>query len=147
MQTNKKIISFTKKLIYSLFILWVGGLVPLIHLNVLASSHALPRYQLAVFAKPLDLHDGLPTHLKDKVAQHLKAQRLTQRDLWTPRDISLRLAELVQAGFNTGYLLVSLLASPPPADYGWLKQTASLAGRSAWLAPPEEPPRTLFRIV
>lgn len=139
--TAKIIIRLIKKSIYGLFIVWVGGLVPLIHLNALASSHPLPRYHLAILAKPITFDEALPLHLQDKIARHLQAQRLKQHDLLTPKDISLRLAELVQAGFQTGYLLVSLSASLPPADYGWLRPTAPLAGRSAWLSPPEKPPR------
>lgn len=129
-----------KKIICSLFILWVGMLAPLIYFDQFAANHRVQPYRFALF----ETRAGLRS-LPSEAAEMQLIQRLKQR--FTPQQVFVSAsnpfsgsAHYLQWSLGQLYLMAGA-AGLLILLWGPLSLTGQPSGASADLPPPEKPPR------
>ncbi len=138
------LMTWTKKIIYGLLLFWVCGVGPLIYFESLSSHQGVSAYHLTIFEKP-NRPDGLlalSEIFAQQQGQSFSRYKWLRSNLIKPNlsltstigvlIFGLQIWLLPLAIFNLSILVFRgrVLSDP-------------LIGHSAWLSPPEKPPRLL----
>lgn len=128
------------KIIYTLFILWMGVLAPLIYFDQFAANHRVQPYRFALLETRAGLR-SLPSEAADtQLVQRLKQRFTPQQDFISTsypfpgpaHDLQWSLGQLYLIAGAAGLLLLL---------WGRLSLAGQPSGASAELPPPEKPPR------
>ncbi len=143
MATSKTNVSGIQKLILGLLIFGVGGLSPLTYFTPY-SSHQVPPYFISILEA--SSHGHIPSALPAEVLKLFKPRNSTlgltlAHESIAPVNFAFRFSHASEFSLKYGY--------PLPATHGLLELLflvqlpfmALLIKPSAWLSPPDHPPR------
>jgi hypothetical protein len=123
-----------------LFILWVGGLAPLVYFDLFAVNHRIQPYRFALFeARPearLSSSEIVEPQLRQRIVRHLAPQQ----DFLSPDSLFSGPVHLFQGSLGQLYLIAGTIGLLLLL-FRRLNLAGQPAGVSAELPPPERPPR------
>lgn len=129
-----------KKIICSLFILWVGVLAPLIYFDQFAATHRVRPYRFALFETRPGLRSLPSAAAQIQLVQRLKQRFTSQQDVIAASSPFPGPAHYLQWSLGQLYLMAGV-AGLLILLWGRLSLTGHPSGASLELPPPEKPPR------
>ena len=131
------------KLIYGLFIVWLGLLAPLVYFDRFAINHHIQPYRFALFETGRRMSGLPPAALAPQLLQQLKQRLTRQHDVLTTTNPVVSLARSLQWSVDQLYLV----AGAPGLlflTFGRLGLVEHLLAASADLPRPKKPPRLTY---
>jgi hypothetical protein len=140
MLLKKNLIDQFQKLIYGLFILWLGVLAPLVYFDPFAANHHVQPYRFALSKARSRVHPLPLESVATQLMQQLKQKLTRQQDVISTSSPFSGLTHSLQWGLNQLYLIASVTGLLLLL-FGRLSLVEQLSSTSVNLSPPEPPPR------
>jgi hypothetical protein len=128
------------KLVYGLFIVWLGLLAPLVYYDRFATNHFVPPYRIALFETHNRPNSLPPEAAASQLRQQLRHRLMRQLDGISASSPFTGLAHSIQWSLDQPYVSAGVTGLPLLL-FGRLSLVEQLTTASADLPHPEKPPR------